>query len=100
MEKLLLKGADVNTKDSNGNTPLQYAVWEGRSEMVSLLIKHGADVNVETGKSTPIHTSVLKGNYQITELLIGRDSKLNVINADGKTPLDLAVELQLSLIHI
>ena len=94
VEKLLISGAEVNAKDVHGITPFQYAVWGGRTKIVSLLIKHGADINSVTGKTTSLHTSVMKGHYEIAEILIENDSKLNFIDVDGKTPLDLAVELQ------
>ncbi|KAH8681840.1 hypothetical protein BX600DRAFT_544330 [Xylariales sp. PMI_506] len=45
--KLLLQRMDmsVNTKDSSGYTPLQRAVMSGRTDMVMLLLEHGADVH-------------------------------------------------------
>ena len=50
--KLLLEhGAKVNTRDSNGNTPLIYAIkygcpfTENRYKIVKLLLEHGAIVN-------------------------------------------------------
>jgi len=39
-ELLILKGANVNTADQTGATPLHWAV--GHDEVVDLLIKHGA----------------------------------------------------------
>jgi ankyrin repeat protein len=35
-------GADINAKDSRGQTPLQYAKKKGHTEIVKLLKKHGA----------------------------------------------------------
>ena len=40
VELLIAKGADVNAKDDKGRTPLDRAV--GYSEIVALLLKHGA----------------------------------------------------------
>ncbi|MFC1794190.1 ankyrin repeat domain-containing protein [Planctomycetota bacterium] len=42
VELLIAHGADVNAKDSNGHTRLQYAKRKGYTEMVELLRKHGA----------------------------------------------------------
>lgn len=42
---LIKNGAQIN---QNGGNPLHYAVMKGRPEMVSLLIKAGADVNAYT----------------------------------------------------
>jgi ankyrin repeat protein len=41
VELLLAKGADVNSKDSDGNTPMDRARKAGKDELVRLLQKHG-----------------------------------------------------------
>ncbi len=41
-------GADVNTADYRGYTPLHNAAFRGDNEMIDLLISKGADVMVET----------------------------------------------------
>ncbi|CAG0903381.1 unnamed protein product [Cyprideis torosa] len=43
MEILLAAGAEVDARDSNGRTPLQWACKKGSLEGVRLLIDHGAD---------------------------------------------------------
>ena len=44
--QLLLKaGADIETKDMNGSTPLNWAESKGRAEMVELLLKVDAEKN-------------------------------------------------------
>lgn len=40
---LLTAGAIVNAKDDIGSTPLHRAIFKGDSELVELLIRHGAD---------------------------------------------------------
>ena len=43
MVKLLVeKGADLDSKDNDGQTPLSYAVSKGREAVVKLLIEKGA----------------------------------------------------------
>ena len=43
--KLLLeKGADVESKSSNGRTPLSWAAENGHEAVVKLLLEKGADV--------------------------------------------------------
>jgi len=43
IELLFSRGAGVNEKNKDGDTPLQWATWRGRPDLVSLLISHGAD---------------------------------------------------------
>ena len=47
VELLLKSGANVNTKDSLGNTPLHLAVKENNILMVILLIEKGANIKLK-----------------------------------------------------
>ena len=42
---LLMNGINIDEKDNYGETPLMKAVYRGRSELVELLLRAGADVN-------------------------------------------------------
>ena len=42
---LIEYGADVNAKDKDGETPLDYAIEEGHAKMQSLLRRHGGSCN-------------------------------------------------------
>ena len=46
IEKLIKKGADVNTKDNYRNTPLMSAATAGNLEAVKFLISQNAKINV------------------------------------------------------
>ena len=55
VKKHLADGADVNTKDSDGMTPLHSAAYGGHKEIAGLLIAKGADVNAANNvKLTPL----------------------------------------------
>jgi ankyrin repeat protein len=43
---LLRAGANVNTRDYNGKTPLMAATANGNLKIMEMLIKTGADVNL------------------------------------------------------
>lgn len=45
---LLNNGANINAKNSNGETPLHIAVANGRLEDVTFLVKKGANVNIKS----------------------------------------------------
>jgi ankyrin repeat protein len=56
VELLLAKGADVNSKDNNGNRPLHWAAEMGCEDVVKLLLANGADVNARDYNGfTPLH---------------------------------------------
>jgi len=45
LEYLLTVGANVNSKDKFGITPLLAAIWEGHTKCVQLLLEKGASKN-------------------------------------------------------
>jgi ankyrin repeat protein len=57
VKELLKKGADPNTKDKKGRTPLHWAApYKGHVEVVKLLLEHGADPNIKNKYGrTPLH---------------------------------------------
>jgi HEAT repeat protein len=81
--------AIVNAKDSNGTTPLHIAVWEGRKELVELLLAKGADVNARTNPmgSTPLHFAASDGRKDLVELLLAHGADVNAKNNNSQTPL-------------
>ena len=67
---LIASGTDVNTGDSNGNTPLHVAASYGHTELVGALIRAGADVNASNqGGQTPLHAAALR-DYSLAEALV------------------------------
>src|SRR5258708_7210092 len=74
LRELLAKGAHVDAKDNNGDTPLIKAA-EGRStEAVMLLLDKGADIEAKGFHgNTPLMAAaihVLAGNTEIIKLLL------------------------------
>lgn len=96
--KLILQGADVNSEDAEGKTPLFYFGLTQRDpddyavdfkSMGEFLINHGADINHRDHKgNTPLHATV--ENSRIAELLISKGVDVNEKNNEGMTPLHIA----------
>jgi len=71
--QLLLKaGALVNTRDRNGETPIMPAIWNSHnSEIVSMLIKSGVDLSLETNEgSTALSFATQRGLDKIARLIV------------------------------
>lgn len=89
VRKLLYAGANPNGREEHfGNaSPLFFAVENGDLEVVKLLLKFGADVNLIADGDTPI--SRLNGRFgnEILKLLIAYGANINRVDSDGTTPL-------------
>jgi len=93
VESLVAHGADINYKDpGGGNTPLYYAVLYQRTELVTLFLARGADVNVRNDRGiTLLRTAAEGGSAKVAELLLAHGADVNARDNLGMTPLDGAV---------
>lgn len=68
---LIKNGANVNTPDTQLlNTPLHYAVIQGNSSLIRLLIEHKADITARNNEGKlPYDLAHEKGNKEMAELL-------------------------------
>lgn len=86
-EKLLEEGADVNA--GGDLKPLHFAAEHGPTDIVILLLAHGANPNSRTKyKVTPLHYAAQGGNIVIAKLLIKFGAIVDSTDDEGKTPLD------------
>jgi ankyrin repeat protein len=90
-----LPGIDIPVENS-GKTPLMLAVEFGQDAIVQLLFDAGADVSCQDVQgNTVFHSALKRPDNKILELLCkltrGRTA-INIPNANGKTPLMLALE--------
>ncbi|WP_338471563.1 M48 family metallopeptidase [Niallia sp. XMNu-256] len=94
LEQAVTDGADIDEKDSEGFTALQYAVMWGDSESAEWLIQNGADVNTtDSWGSTPLINAVFNDtDVETVELLLGNGADPTIKDSEGKTAYDYAVE--------
>ena len=89
---LVEAGIPVNVVSKTyGNSPLQYACREGRTEAALVLISAKADVNVRNSDSrSPLHWAASNGTASVVRALVEAGADLYLKNMDGQTPLDVA----------
>jgi uncharacterized protein len=68
---LLATKADVNSKDSDGPTPLIFAAMNGYTEIVEILLENDADMDAEDKDGrTALQWAVFEGRGDIKRLLV------------------------------
>ena len=114
---LLISGADINAKDSEGQTSLHYAALYGNKDVVDLLLANKADVNLfdaaivgdlekvttmikanpdlvssrDAIGMTSLHWAAAAGHSDVIEYLLANKADVNVAGGKGgATPLDNA----------
>lgn len=69
--QLLAFGADKDTKDASGHTPLHIAVNEGHIEIARLLLQQNAQTETHDYLGfTPLHSVASKGDEKMVQLLL------------------------------
>lgn len=97
LDLLLTYGADPDSRDRQGLTPLMRAARIPQAmESILCLLKHGANVNAMTDERhdyrTVLHYAVLSGNRDIVSLLLKQGARVNFpFEYQKPTPLDLAI---------
>lgn len=73
-----IDGANFNARDLNGETPISLALAEGFNNLVPILIKGNADVNVRNGKDfTLLHQAILKEDSKTALFLLDNGADIN-----------------------
>jgi ankyrin repeat protein len=86
--ELVKNKADVNATESDGTTPLHYAVYHDDVALVESLLKAGAKPSVANKYgSTPLLEAAVRGDPVVIEKLLKAGADANQGNADGQTAL-------------
>ncbi|XP_061375677.1 acyl-CoA-binding domain-containing protein 1 isoform X2 [Gastrolobium bilobum] len=88
--KCIENGVSVNLKDSEGRTPLHWAVDRGHLNATELLVGRNADVNPKDNDGqTPLHYAVMCEREAIAEFLVKHNADRDSKDNDGSSPLDI-----------
>lgn len=87
-EVLLAHGADVDTKDTAGETALMHASYNGRAGVAKTLLAKGADVNVKDEREwTSLMNAAYTGRVDVTKLLLAKGADVHATDKHGNTAL-------------
>ncbi|OUM59360.1 hypothetical protein PIROE2DRAFT_63825 [Piromyces sp. E2] len=109
IKTIIRRGANVNIKDRNGNSPLSEAIKLNSLSIVACLLENGANVNdlIHNKKKSPLivacenyssffssgleKSNFLSENYRIVSLLVNYGANINYMDSDGNIPLTYAL---------
>ena len=88
----LAEGIDINAKNERGQTALMRAAEYQRTELVTLLLEKGANVNIESksGNRTALMEAAGGGNIVIIKQLVEKGAEINAKDNTYYTPLHFA----------
>lgn len=87
------QGVSPTQQDRLNQLPLYYAVREGHTELIDLLLSQGSSVNhLDIYGQNPIFYCVREGNLPTTQQLIDAGSHVDLVDENGHTPIYYAIK--------
>jgi len=94
VQKLVSSGADINERDTLGQTPLMLAIIADQRTTVELLVELGADVNLQDKNgNTAMHHAISGGQIYYVKFLSGHGARMRIPNRDKRDARQLADKL-------
>ena len=92
LDMLVKAGIPVDDRDTDDETPLLNAIYNGRHAVVRRLIELGADINAtnKSSQENAVHFAVSFDRYQILPLLLKAGADYQSCNKHGRNILHLA----------
>lgn len=102
---ILKKGAEVNSVNISGKTPVFHCNFSYSVELLNLLVKYGADINItDKYKNTLLHDDYIncldEHFEEFLKALIGLGFDINSRNSSGLTPLDFCENVKIGNILV
>ena len=90
--KLLEQGADVDEADNFG-APLHWAAMNGHTDVVSILVRRGANLEVQSNLlGAPLHAATSRNHLDVISVLLDHGAMVDVLDKDKRTPLHIAAK--------
>ncbi|XP_028415469.1 leucine-rich repeat serine/threonine-protein kinase 1-like isoform X2 [Dendronephthya gigantea] len=87
---------DANSRDNYGRSAVHTAAQHGSEKCLKILLDYGGNPNLVSSPpdhcSTPVHHAAVNGHISCIKLLVERGADLDIPNANGKRPVDLAIQ--------
>jgi probable HAF family extracellular repeat protein len=77
--------------NSEGLTPFHYAIKNGDTRAVEIMLNHGVDINLIDCGYTPLHQAIVSNHLETADLLIRYGANVNAYDEEGYTPLHRAI---------
>jgi len=92
----------VNAKDNDGWTPLFWAAFSGRTDIVRALLEKGANVNaIDDSGKTALMSAAVRGHTDTVRALLEKGADVNAKSKAGRTALMSAADLgQLDTVRV
>ncbi|KAL7962115.1 hypothetical protein V8C34DRAFT_311341 [Trichoderma compactum] len=90
---LFQNAVEIDSKNTDCQTPLSLAAKNGHSKMVELLLENGAELESEDNRgNTPLLWAIKNGHEAVVQLLLEKGAKVQLKDKEGRTPLSLAAD--------
>jgi ankyrin repeat protein len=92
-EVLIEVGADPNSRDDSGASPLDEAAWRGSAAKAALLLDGGAKIDAPDTRTgaTPLNEAAFRGHIEVVELLLAHGAEASIKDHAGFSPIENAV---------
>lgn len=91
VKKLIISGADVNTRDVYGWTPLMFAARNNHIKIAAYLIRKKANLDLQNKNNhSALMLACASGHEQMSFLLLRKGANPYLVDSNGETALDLS----------
>lgn len=89
---------EIDSTDSDGDTPLHVLIRRGETDGALLLIQSGAPINaVGDMGETPLHVAVAKSNATVVRALLAKGARSDIVSEFGETARQKAAKVGMRL---